>query len=103
MVETEKLNLLDDVITGLRKIFKSEKTSKDVKLEQQIAKAERVAEKIAKNIYAKTAEAQLEAETNIIQTSRGLNRNNERNITRGKNTRQVETKEVDYDDGEINL
>lgn len=101
MVKTEKLNL-QDVIMGLIKMFESENTSKDEKLEKQIANAERLADKIAENVYKKTAEAQLDAETSRIKTSRDLKINNKRNITREKSTGQVKPKEVDHD-GEITL
>lgn len=97
MVETEKINWLD-CFTVLKKMIKSEKNIKDVKQAKQIAKYERLAKEMAKKAYAKTAEAQLAAETIIINTRRGLNINNERNITRGQNKRQVEPKEVKSED-----
>lgn len=97
MVETEKINWLD-CFKVLRKMIESEKKIKDVKQAEQIAKYERLAKEMAKRTYAKTAEAQLAAETIIISTRRGLNINNERNITRGQNTIQVEPKEVKSED-----
>lgn len=98
MSETETVNLLDSITIVSRKMFGSNKTKKNPKLEELIAMFEKMAEKTEKRVYARTAEAQLEAEENIVRTSRGLNRNNARNITRGKNTRQVEPQEVNHDD-----
>lgn len=105
MSETETVNLLDSITTVARKMFKSDKTKKNPKLEELIAMFDKMAEKAEKMVYAKTAEAQLEAEKSIIRTSRGLERNNARNITRGKNTRKIKPQEVNYngDNRDIDL